>query len=252
MAAYLQYPNDNYAAEIPIWLSFKVAYYSTFARFRSFNYVRSNAYGEILVPFPKAMSSLNSQNYQAGGSLNVRAIEIGGVGGIVESLRQEITAKVELAQSFLSGGGVIRFDHLETVLQPGARRTHVIVMDLVAKTAQQAVTISNIAATFQTGVFPIANTSSILTMRHPPLWAIQALSPYGGIVSRDWDGQPLVSVLQSADINRSPINNIPYTTGNFRPLAVNIKLNFIELEPAMQVGNGSANIFSRSDRAVRG
>jgi hypothetical protein len=120
-------------------------------------------------------------------------------------------------------------------------------MDLVAKTAEQAVIINNIASTFQTNVFPIANTSSILTMRHPPLWAIEAFTS-DGTTGKFWDGQPLVSVLQSVDINRSPINNIPYTTGNYRPLAVNIKLNFIELEPAMQVGNGTDNIFSRSDR----
>lgn len=247
--AYLQFPpsNDIYSNEIPVWLSFKVGYYSSFARFRKLNYIKSNWFGQIVVPYPKAMSTLNSQNYQAGGSLNVRAIEIGGIRGVVESLKQEITAKAELAQSFLSGGGVIRFDHLETILLPGARRTHVVVMDLVAKTAEQAVIINDIASTFQTNVFPIANTSSILTMRHPPLWAIEAFTS-DGTTGKFWDGQPLVSVLQSVDVNRSPINNIPYTTGNYRPLAVNIKLNFIELEPAMQVGNGTDNIFSRSDR----
>lgn len=248
----LQFPpvNDPFAAEVPIFMSFKAANYSTFTKNRTLSVITSNAYVDIRVPFPKAMATLNSQNYQAGGSLNVQAIEIGGVSGVMESFRQEIRAKEELASSFFSGGGVIRFDHMETILQPGARRTHNFIIDMIAKTKEQADVANQIALTFQANVFPVANTSSILTMLHPPLWAIEAI---GGVVNIDdvaryWDGAPLVSVLRTVDVNRAPILNTGFATSDHKPLAINIKLSFVELEPAMQVGDGSNRIFSRSDR----
>lgn len=249
-----QFPpnNDPFVSEIPIWLSFRAANYSTFAKRRTNSFIKTNAYVDILVPFPKAMATLNSQNYQAGGSLNVQAIEIGGVSGVMESFKREIRAKEELASSFLNGGGVIRFDHMETILQPGARRTHNFIIDMIAKTPEQATVANQIALTFQANVFPVANTASILTMLHPPLWSIEALGGLSNIdnVKHYWDGAPLVSVLRTVDVNRAPILNTGFVTSDYKPLAINIKLSFVELEPAMQVGDGSNRIFSRSDRIV--
>jgi hypothetical protein len=255
MATYtLQFPpeSDPFAAEVPVFLSFRAANYSTFARRRTLSEIKRTAYADIRVPFPKAMATLNSQNYQAGGSLNIQAIEIGGISGVMESFRREIRAKEELASSFFSGGGVIRFDHMETILQPGARRTHNFIIDMIAKTKEQAEVANQIALTFQANVFPVANTASILTMLHPPLWSIEAI---GGViditnVARYWDGAPLVSVLRTVDVNRAPILNTGFITSDYKPLAINIKLSFIELEPAMQVGDGTNRIFSRSDRIV--
>ena len=185
MAVTLQFPppSDPYEKEVPIWLSFKAAYYSTFSRRRTLSYVKSNAYGEIRVPFPIKMATRDEQSYSSGGSLNVRAFEIGGIEGIKESFMQEVTAKRELEKSFFTGGGVVRFDHLETVLQPGARRVHTFSLNLMAKTEAQAKLASEIAATFQANVYPIANTSSILTMLHPPLWAIEAIG--SGAIKED-------------------------------------------------------------------
>jgi hypothetical protein len=98
----------------------------------------------------------------------------------------------------------------------------------------------------------VANTASILTMLHPPLWSIEAI---GGVINIDkvaryWDGAPLVSVLRTVDVNRAPILNTGFITSDYKPLAINIKLSFVELEPAMQVGDGTNRIFSRSDRIV--
>jgi hypothetical protein len=59
-----------------------------------------------------------------------------------------------------------------------------------------------------------------------------------------------VSVLRTVDVNRAPILNTGFITSDYKPLAINIKLSFVELEPAMQVGNGTNRIFSRSDRIV--
>lgn len=249
MPAFLQFPpkNDRFEGDIPIWMTFYVCTYSTFNKNRTRNYVKNNAYGKIAIPYPRAHSTLNTQQYAAGGSLNVQAVETGG--DVLGILGQQVTATKELFNSFLSGGSVIRFDHFETILEPGARRTHAFNIDLVAKTPGQAQAAADIAMTFQANCFPIAGTQSVLTMNHPPLWYFETAVPgFGYGTSMYWDGDPLVSVLRSVDINRAPILNTGFITRDFLPVATNIKLSFIELEPAMQPGNGTTRIVSRAER----
>ena len=143
----------------------------------------------------------------------------------------------------------MRFDHFESILSPGARRTHTFNINLISKNEDESDAANAIALAFQTNVFPIA-TNNYLTMRHPPLWWFRSMIT--GIADWDiqtaWDGQPLPSVLRTVDINRSPILNTPFIGSNFKPVALNIKLSFIELEPALQRGDGSFNIISRSER----
>ena len=252
MATHYQFPpsGDEFVQDIPIWMTFYIAQYSTFNSNRTRAYVQSRADVAISLPYPRQMTTLNSQSYKAGGSLNVQAVETGNIGGM---LKQQMTALEETAKSFFSGGGVVRFDHFETVLEPGARRTHLFDINLVAKNERQANAANTIGLIFQNNVFPLAATSSLLTMLHPPLWYFQATSPLSGQIIPDyWDGTPLVSVLQSADINRSPVLNTPFVTPNFKPLGINIKLSFIELEPAMQPGNGQLGLLSRAERFVSG
>lgn len=246
-----QFPLDtNFAQDIPIWMTFYVSDYSTFNSRRTRSYIKGNPYGTITLPYPRQFNTLNSQNYTSGGSLNVQAIE---TGNLLGTLGQQITATKELAQSFFSGGGVIRFDHMETVLEPGARRTHAFDINMIAKTKEEADEISAIALTFQTNMHPVADTGSLLTMRHPPLWYFEAFSKDSNITNFRyyWDGNPLPCVLKAVDINRSPILNTAFTTPDFKPLGVNIKLTFIELEPAMQAGNFNAELISRAERFVR-
>ena len=85
-------------------------------------------------------------------------------------------------------------------------------------------------------------------MGHPPLWYFFANGDNIDPIRWYWDGNPLVSVLRSVDVNRSPIGRTPFMTPDFTPLAVNIKLQFIELEPAMQLGDGTTGLLSRSER----
>jgi len=253
MASTLQFPpkNDPFERDVPVWMAFYVAEYSTFNKNRTRAAVKNGAFGKILIPYPKEHATLNSQNYTAGGSLNVQSVE---TGSLLGTLAQQITGTKELFNSFLSGGSVIRFDHFETILEPGARRTHAFNINFMAKTKAQAEAANAIALTFQANMYPIAGTQSLLTMNHPPLWYFEAVVPNGSgygvpyAPALYWDGHPLVSVLKNVDINRSPIINTPFTTSDFRPLAINVKLTFIELEPAMAPGDGSANIISRSER----
>jgi len=247
-------PNTSpFVNDIPVWMQFYCANYSTFAANRTRDYIRRSAYLKMSIPYPQQHNTLNSQNYQAGGSLNVRAIEKGILGNLIG---EQIAATAELASSFFSGGGVLRFDHFESILSPGARRTHTFNINLVAKTEEEAYCANAIALAFQANVFPVV-TNNYLTMRHPPLWLFETLitapqtdssiNPW--IVKTMWDGQPLACVLRTVDINRSPILNTPFMGSNSIPLALNIKLSFIELEPALSVGiDDNTNITSRSER----
>jgi hypothetical protein len=241
--------NSKFYQDIPVWMQFFCADYSTFARNRTRSSILNNAYLVMSIPYPQQHNTLNSQNYQAGGSLNVRAIEKQNIGALIGD---QIAATAELASSFFSGGGVLRFDHFESILSPGARRTHTFNINLISKNVEESDSANAIALAFQTNVFPVA-TNNYLTMRHPPLWYFRSIitdvrADPGSVIQTAWDGQPLPCVLRTVDINRSPILNTPFIGSNFKPVALNIKLSFIELEPALQKGDGSFNIVSRSER----
>jgi hypothetical protein len=232
-------PADSFSTEIPIWMVFKAAPYSTFAANRTRGYVESNASAMIVVPYPLDHRTANNQQYMSGKYPDLE--------GLFDKEEYKLKDE-EMDNSYTQGLGIVSYDHLETVLTPGARRTHRFELNLVAKNSSQAYTINNIARAFQTYMFPSAFTESILNMAHPPLWAFYASGPATFEQSKFWDGDPLVSVLQSVDINHSPIQNLPIMTPDFIPLAVNIKLTFLELEPAMQLGDGSLGLISRSER----
>jgi hypothetical protein len=241
MAIEYIFPNDNYGTEIPVWMNFYAAPFSTFSEKRTRNEVLSNPVVTISVPFPNRMSTANTQQYMTG--------QYSDLEGLFDKEEYDLKQS-ESQNSFTQGLGIISYDHAETLLTPGARRTHLFDMNLVAKTAGQSFTINNIALAFQTYMYPTAFTESLLNMGHPPLWHFFASGDFGGATIKRayWDGNPLVSVLQSVDINRSPISSLPFMTPDFTPLAINIKLRFIELEPAMQLGDGSLGLFSRSER----
>jgi len=247
----MQFPstNDPFFPDIPVWMNFYAANYSTFSRNRTRNYIISHNYLQISIPYPQDHTTMNNQFYGKAGSKNNRVIEKG-FAGVGQMINAQFNKFIETSNSFLNGGNILQFDHYETQLEPGARRTHKFNILMIAKNREQAKQINDIALAFQTNVFPISNTTSILTMRHPPLWCFKALVIGNSDFQTNsyWDGQPLVSVLASADINRSPILNTAFITSDFKPIAVNIKLSFIELEPALQVGDGSLRIWSRSER----
>lgn len=246
-----QFPptNDPFSNDIPVWMNFYAAPYSTFSGSRTRDSIVSRNYLHISLPYPQEHTTTNSQLYNKAGSKNNRIIEKGAAGA--RQMAKAVYEKfAESTESFFSGGNIITFDHFETQLEPGARRTHRFNILMIAKSAEQAEQANKIALAFQTNVFPSSSTKSILTMRHPPLWCFKAV-----VIGSDdfnvrsyWDGQPLVSVLSLVDINRSPILNAPFITVDFKPVAISIKLSFIELEPALQTSDGSLEIWSRSER----
>jgi len=246
----LQFPprGDIFENDIPVWMDFYANNYSTFSKNRTRSAVQHNPITYISIPYPQQHTTLNSQRYSGAGSLNVRAIETQNPLAIVGQMGMATGDKIA---SYFRGGNVLSFDHFESVLQPGDRRTHYFNMNLIAKTAAQATAANDIALSFQTNVFPII-TDNLFTMRHPPLWAFGARLVGGGMndyrkSQSYWDGQPLVCVLNAVDINRSVILNTPFAGTDKSPIGINIKLSFTELEPALSDGSGK-NIISRSER----
>jgi hypothetical protein len=231
---------------------------------RGNNVYGRNQYPEKIIPkFIKLLKEDKKVTIQGDG-LSVRAflhaydtakafeiiLEKGNIGALIG---EQAAATAELASSFFSGGSVLRFDHFESILSPGARRTHTFNINLISKNKEEADVATLISLAFQSNVFPIA-TNNFLTMRHPPLWWFRCNVMTGSpnrLLQNTWDGQPLPSVLRTVDINRAPILNTPFAGSDFQPIAINIKLSFIELEPALQDGNGENGqwqIISRSER----
>lgn len=267
MAIPLSFParDDITAYDIPAWITFWSANYSTWASKRLPDQIKSYPNNIIALPYPTSFNTLNNIPYKNSPSIQMRGIErlLTGrtsvskddkenqINNPDQTFGMERDAQLstqELRESFITGGNVFRFDHTETVLTPGCRRVHTFEFNLIAKTVQSARAASRIAAAFQANAHPGAFTKSIYTMTHPDIWVF-GIGNTIGTSNIAMDGQGLTSVLTRVDINRSVIQNYPYTItdttssvpgslgyGAQYPLATNIKLSFIELEPALNWG----------------
>ena len=147
-----QFPptSSPFVDDVPVWMKFYCANYSTFANNRTRDHIRTQAYLTMSIPYPQQHNTLNSQNYQAGGSLNIRAIEKQNISALIGD---QASATADLASSFFNGGGVLRFDHFESILTPGARRTHTFNINLIAKTTDESYCANSIALSFRLTCF---------------------------------------------------------------------------------------------------
>lgn len=243
-------PADPTHTDVKQWITFWAADYGMFSESRIPAAVIGNAFNSITLPYPGIFNTQNAIEYSNMPTPQVKALEIGMFG----SLQQSLIGTIEKTESFLRGGNVMTFDHMETVLQAGGRRTHRFEFNLIAKSREAADTAADIALVFQTLMHPGFNTESIYTQTHPALWVFtvgntvedSGYGSDGGYL----DGHGLTSVLSNVDINRAPIQNIPYTvlgSEYYVPLAINIKLSFVELEPAFH-GKSDKVLYNRSQR----
>lgn len=243
-------PADPSYNDVKTWMTFWAADYSTFSGNRMPASVIGNAHTSITVPYPGIFNTQNQQEYSNMPTPQIKAMEI----GVFGSLQQSLLGTIEKTESFLRGGNIMTFDHMETVLIPGGRRTHRFELNLISKTPDAAKQATNIALVFQALMHPGANTESIYTQTHPAVWVFTAGTSTLSGFADDFgalDGFGLTSVLASVDINRAPIQNIPYTVnvdGKEAPVAINIKLSFMELEPALREDGSDRVIISRSQR----
>lgn len=231
----------DWTTEHAVWMHFYAAKYSTFYQNRTRTFVQNNPIASVTMPYPQRHSTGNYQQYMSGKYPDLE--------GLFDKEDYKLKEQ-EMENSFTQGLGVMSYDHTETVLTPGARRSHQFDITLVARNSPEAWVINRIGRLFQSFMFPGTFTQSVLNMTHPPIWSWYVTLPEGTDEGcKLWDGDPLVSVLQSVDINHTPIQNIPFTTPDMLPLAVNIKLSFLELEPAMQYDYRiDGGLISRSER----
>lgn len=237
-------PSDPSHNEITNWMTFWAADYSLFSSNRTPDAIIEQSFNSITLPFPGVYNTQNTQEYSNTASPQIKAFEL----GVLGSLKESILGTIEKTESFLRGGNVMTFDHMETVLVPGGRRTHRFEFNLIAKTPDSAVEAAKIGLVFQTLMHPGFNTQSVYTQTHPAVWIFTAGQIQANYNNRYgyMDGNPLPSVLTSVDINRAPINNVPYMIAG-APIATNIKLTFLELEPAFH-GASDQHLYCRSQR----
>lgn len=230
------------AKEIPAYMVFYYKEYSTYNSGRLPSTIMGSG-NWVKLPYPKIYSISNDMKYEAGGSL------VQEMNNLQFSARENADAFNERIDAFLQGGSAITPDHMETFLMPGSRRVYNISFDLVAKTEADAVIAGEIARVFQSNAFPRWSGGSKLVWQHPPLWQIKVAGngvsgPNGEestLLTQYWDGNALPAVLKNVDINRAPILQTPFITQVGAPLALNINLQFYELEPAVYYGGTLIN-----------
>lgn len=229
MATTIAFPGDQMANEIPVFLTFHWGDYSRYNSDRTRSSVISKG-NTITVPYPKLFNVANDVPYTNSGTI---------VNSPLDNLRvamDNLTFEGNMIYSyFMKGGSSFTYDNMESVLAPGARRKYAVSMDLVAKTQAQAVQAKLIADTFQRNAFSSWDGGNRLIWKHPPIWVLSTGSISG------WDPVGLPSVLTHVDINRNPILDTPFNLPNNHPLAVNINLLFVELEPAVNTAAGLIN-----------
>jgi hypothetical protein len=231
------------AKEIPAYMVFYYKEYSTYNSGRLPSTIMSSGRW-VKLPYPKIFSISNDMKYEAGGSL------VQEMNNLQFSARENADAFNQRIDAFLQGGSAITPDHMETFLMPGSRRVYNISFDLVAKTEADANVASEIARVFQSNAFPRWTGGSKLVWQHPPLWQIKVAGngqEGSTLLTQYWDGNALPAVLKNVDINRAPILQTPFITEVGAPLALNINLQFYELEPAVYNGAkliNRANVFN--------
>lgn len=224
----LRFPpqNDSMGSEIPVYLMFKWGGYTRKNSDRTKEAIGSSG-NHILVPYPKLFNVSNDMKYADSGSIAFS------VGDLAKLQIDNLTAAYDkLANFFTQGGSAFTFDNMETVLQPGSRRKYVVSMDLIAKNQGQAEMAVKIANTFQLNTHSAWEGGNALIWIHPPLWIVEACDSSGKVIP-GWSPSGLPSVLAHVDINKNPVLDTPFNLTNNHPLALNINLTFIELEPAV-------------------
>jgi hypothetical protein len=233
MATTYTFPPDQ-QSEIPVYLKFRWADYARYNSKRTKTAINSSG-NYILVPYPKLFNVSNDMKYMDSGTVG------GSLADFAKIQIDNLTKSTDMtANYFMQGGSAFTFDNMETVLAPGGRRKYDISIDLVSKTLAQAQMAVNIANSFQLNAHSTWDGTNVLVWKHPPLWYIQACNNTGGELP-GWSPSTLPAVLYHVDINRNPILDTPFNLNGNYPLAININLRFMELEPAVNYGNQLVN-----------
>lgn len=217
---------DNMASEIPVYVKFSWGQYTRDNKGRSRDAIKG-ANNYIMVPYPKLFNIASNMKYADSGTIGL------GIQEFAKLQLDNLESKADKMLNFmLTGGSAFTFDNMETVLQPGSRRRFTVSMDLVAKSTDQSQAAVDIAKAFQINSVSSWDGGNALVWIHPPLWIAEACDSNGNVLD-NWDSMILPSVLANVEVNKNPILDTPFNLLNNSPLAINISLSFVELEPAV-------------------
>lgn len=272
------YPTNNVDLSYPEYRQNEVRYWLNFSARRYSNRRSEKAAGgrkgklvNITLPMPTNMNSTSNVNYEVDQSNETPFIEViqGSLdqlmsGNVIGAAKRAIGGILDpLAESIIDltvGGnlGRVSMDTGESLFQSANPRTFNFSFALIARNASESTKIGRIAKAFESYALPFPATSlagniSANAMIHPPLWS---WSPYtttptgfGFAQTKEqnsnlefWTSSPQTSVLTQVSVDKTPLNTIS-GSGSDAPIATIITLQYLELEPNMNV-NGK--IRSRS------
>lgn len=272
------YPTNNVNLEYPEYRQNEVRYWLNFSARRYSNRRAEKAGGgrkgklvDITLPMPTNMNSTSNVNYEIDQSNETPFIEViqssldqlmagnvlgaakRAIGGILDPLSESI---IDLTV----GGnlGRVSMDTGESLFQSANPRTFNFSFALIARNASESTKIGRIAKAFEAYALPFPATSlagniSANAMIHPPLWSwspyVTTPTGFGFVQTKEqkpnlefWTSSPQTSVLTQVSVDKTPLNTIS-GSGSDAPIATIITLQYLELEPNMNV-NG--RIRSRS------
>ncbi len=275
------YPTSNVDLYYPSYRQNEVRYWLTFSAKPYTNRRFEKAKGgvgrdlvKITLPMPTNMNSTSNVNYELDQSNETPFIEVirsslgqlaqrDVIGAMARVTRGILDPLVESIIDLTVGGnlGRVSMDTGENLFQSANPRTFNFSFALIARNAAESVTIGRIAKAFEAYALPfpaqtLLSTGSTLStnaMIHPPLWrwTPYTTTPTGFGFARTrgqqpnldfWTSSPQTSILTQVSIDKTPLNIISGSSED-APIATIINLQYLELEPNMNV---DGNIRSRS------
>tara|TARA_R100000008_G_C3572269_1_gene162956 strand:- start:650 stop:1585 length:936 start_codon:yes stop_codon:yes gene_type:complete len=270
-------PNSLEAnSNVPLWLQMTAVPYEqkTQMRDNAADPGSSNNYATVSLPLPVEITNANSANYASGtvfgrgGLFDVTNAMIAegrstsaGVSKIVAdymdtgvegALENVPTALIEaLAKSAKDAFGFqnreMPMDLRDQVFSGVNFRNFTYSWQLIPKTVDDAFRVATICNAFQTLLYPIRNVENNFgasRVLHPPMWFISTFDYSGGGPKNRWTMYPQICLLQSVSVQPRTGAGSPWVLGSGDgpwPAITNLSVNFVELEPNINVGNRIAN-----------
>jgi hypothetical protein len=248
------YPQDD-LTEIPYWLIFHHAPYSVLAKERTRDAIVSRSDGYIQLPLPQELLIKTEHEYNAtagtvGGNQLSKANELNTVGGRPALYKKFFVDRALYSlEKAATTSTYRRFGNTnELTLVNEARRVFIFEYVLVPRSLLESRTITDMCNYFRTNSYPAATSTPERTFP-PDLWRV-AVAGEGSteFLSASWLSDPLVCVLRSVHINKSPIpQDVPRFFEDGGPMVTALTLVFQEHETGTNKGG---RILSKSELAA--
>ena len=250
-AAAQKFPPNGYGGvtsrgmQIPVSINFCADVYENKQMFRE-NAIKGNL-ADITLPLPNNLTDDTQINYARGQAETTGGIWDMTPGGWRETWRSWFGLKT-LASDFLGTSSLYAqrpMDESDNIYKGAELRKHSYAWILIPKNETEGAIVDSIVKTFQRMAYPMASNDEIYSrVIHPPIWQIRTFD-YINKNNNTWVIDPLPSSLTSVSIQTAD-GSLHQTQGGY-PAATALKVNFAELEPAINTGE-----FLQSRSQLRG